>query len=69
MKCAYCEDTKIFFSIMPAISKDIAWASHVLVEKNGKIRLYHYQCGNVDPMGVYAQLLELMDETEGKHLI
>ena len=66
MKCEYCQDTKLFFTVMPAVSKTVAWASHVLSEVDGKIGLYHYQCGNVDPLGIYAQLLELMDENTDK---
>lgn len=66
MKCEFCNDSRLFFSIMPSVSKTVAWCSHVLSEMDGKVGLYHYQCGNVDPLSVYAQLLELMDKTNSK---
>lgn len=59
MKCGHCEDPKMFFTIMPTISKTVGWCSHVMVEVDGKIGLYHYQCGNVDVMSVYEDLLAL----------
>ncbi len=61
MKCAYCDDAKIIFTILKPISSDIAWASHVISDVDGECRLYHYQCGGVDILSI-AQMYSDMSK-------
>lgn len=66
MKCSYCSDSKILFTIIPEISNDIAWASHVVSDVNGQNSMYHYECGKVAVMDMYVMLHELSMETKDK---
>jgi len=62
MKCANCRDERIAFSIVPDISKKIAWSSHVISEKDGVCQLYHYQCANMSLLSVYGIYLDTIDD-------
>ena len=60
MKCRACNDSRIFFTVMPDISTEIGWCSHVVSEgRDGKLGLYHYQCGGVEILPVYEMFIEL----------
>ena len=64
MKCAYCESPLIFFTVMPEISKDVAWCSHIITEIGNKFSLYHYQCAEADPLAWYEVFKQMIDESE-----
>jgi hypothetical protein len=67
MKCCKCEEEKILFTVMPKVSKDIAWGSHVLVEgENGTVGLAHYECGNVNMFPIHDMFLEMINESNTK---
>ncbi len=59
MKCEGCEDKRIMFTIIPDISDDVAWASHIISDDNGHLMLYHYQCSNADIISIYDMYNEM----------
>jgi len=62
MKCMRCKESIISFSIIDTIHSEIGWASHILVEVDGKISLYHYQCGGALLLSYYKMMLDLVSE-------
>ena len=62
MKCAHCSETVIAFTIIPEMSGEIAWASHVISEVGGKCGLYHYQCGEVNLNSIAIMFSDMVNE-------
>ena len=64
MKCNYCNETAIAFTVIPDLNSGIAWSSHVISEIDGKCGLYHYQCGGVNIHDVAMLFSEMAQEVQ-----